>query len=92
MNNYIKVKDRSDLVRDSGNKAILNIDTSALNKYKEDRQKSLENKKVLEDYKNMKEELREIKDYMNGLNDSLNKMQNMFMELLNQNQYKKDNK
>ena len=37
MNNYIKVKDRPDLVRDKGSKAILNTDLSSLDKYKQEK-------------------------------------------------------
>ena len=34
MNEYVKVKDNDDLVRDKENSAILNVDADALSKYK----------------------------------------------------------
>lgn len=74
MNNYIKVKDRPDLVRDKGSKAILNTDLSSLDKYKQERQRVIENRVLAEDYKNLKNEISDIRCTMNRVLELLDKV------------------
>lgn len=59
--NYIKVKDHPNLVRDKRSNAILNIDNSAYNKYKQERDQKLQEKK---EYEQLKKDVSEIKDLL----------------------------
>ena len=59
--NYIKVKDRPDLVRDSESKAILNRDLEALNKYKEERAFRLKLAQIVEENDGIKNDITDIK-------------------------------
>ena len=49
MENYIKVKDHPNLVRDSQSNAILNVDNISLNKYKQERDRLLKINRVVEE-------------------------------------------
>jgi len=64
MSEYVKVKDRSDLVRDMNSKAILNKDLNALNKYREERDFKLRLANVVEEHNNLKKDVSEIKDLL----------------------------
>lgn len=59
--NYIKVKDHPNLVRDKRSSAILNIDNSSYNKYKQERDQKLQEKK---EYEQLKKDVSEIKDLL----------------------------
>mgnify|MGYP003335918163 CR=1 FL=1 len=59
--NYIKVKDHPNLVRDKKSNAILNTDKEALNKYKEEREFKSKLAKVVKENEQIKSELSEIK-------------------------------
>ena len=67
MNDYLKVKDRPDLIRDINSKAILNKDLNALNKYKEERDFKLKLANVVEEHNDLKKDVSEIKDLLNKL-------------------------
>lgn len=67
MSEYLKVKDRPDLVRDGNSKAILNTDTMALNKYKEEREFKLKMVKVVNEHEDLKKDVSEIKDLLNKI-------------------------
>lgn len=58
---FIKVKDHPDLVRDENNKAILNVDNRALNKYKEERAKILKMKQIEKENLSLKNDVEELK-------------------------------
>jgi hypothetical protein len=64
MNNYLKVKEHPELVRDKESKAILNTDRNALNKYKEEREHKLKLNKIIEEHDVIKNELSEIKSLL----------------------------
>ena len=67
MNDYLKVKDRPDLIRDMNSKAILNKDLNALNKYREERDFKMKLANVVEEHKDLKKDVSEIKDLLNKL-------------------------
>jgi hypothetical protein len=67
MNDYLKVKDRPDLIRDTHSKAILNKDLNALNKYREERDFKLKLANVVEEHNDLKKDVSEIKDLLNKL-------------------------
>mgnify|MGYP001768354491 FL=1 len=55
MREYLKVKDEPSLVRDKQTKAILNVDRSALNKYKEERARLTTMHDAIEEVKSLRE-------------------------------------
>jgi predicted transcriptional regulator len=65
--NHLKVIDHKDLVRDSNNKAILTNDSSALNKYREEREYKLRLAKVVEEHDKVKRDVAEIKQMLQTL-------------------------
>ena len=56
MENYLKVKDYPEFVRDKKSNAILNIDSVSLNKYKEERNKLININKVIKEHEKMKKD------------------------------------
>lgn len=64
MDTYIKVIDHPELVRDSRSKAILNTDTQALAKYKEERDFKMKLTKIVNENDQMKSEISEIKSLL----------------------------
>jgi hypothetical protein len=56
-----KVNDYPDLLRRGDSKAIINNDTSSLNKYKEERAKQQKLNKIIEENDMMKSDIAEIK-------------------------------
>jgi len=67
MIDYIKVKDRSDLVRDKESQAILNTDLDGLNKYKQERDNRLKFAKIANEYEQLKNDVNEIKQMLKVL-------------------------
>jgi hypothetical protein len=67
MSEYLKVKDRPDLVRDMNSKAILNKDLNALNKYREERDFKMKLANVVQEHNDLKKDVSEIKDLLNKL-------------------------
>lgn len=61
MNEYVKVKDNDDLVRDKNNSAILNVDMDALSKYKMRREQE---RKRNEEIDELKKDVSEIKSLL----------------------------
>lgn len=61
MAGYIKVKDHPNLVRDNQSKAILNTDTAALNKYKEERAFKMKLHQIVEENQQLKNDVADIK-------------------------------
>lgn len=64
---FLKVKDNPDLVRERSSKAVLNTNKSELNKYKQIRDEKLKLKSLLDDQEKMKTDLKEIKEMLNHL-------------------------
>ena len=64
MENYIKVKDHPNLVRDSQSNAILNVDNIALNKYKQERDRLLKLNRVVEEHEQIKNDISDIKSML----------------------------
>jgi len=73
MRKFYGVENHNDLLRDADSKAILNNDTSSLNKYKEERDFKIKLAKVVDDYQIMKDDMKEIKYMLNKLLGSINK-------------------
>jgi len=61
MNEYVKVKDNDDLVRDKNNSAILCVDMDALSKYKMRREQE---RKRNEEIDELKKDVSEIKSLL----------------------------
>jgi len=72
---YYKVTDEPNLVRDSNSKAILNVNTEALNKYKREKEEKLKIKKAIDGYEILKEELQSTKN-------DLSEIKQMLMQLM----------
>lgn len=66
-NNYLKVRENSDLVRDKDSKAILNINDKALNKYKEEREQRIKTNRMIEEFDSVKNDMNEIKTLLQEL-------------------------
>lgn len=70
MENYIKVKDYPNLVRDSKSNAILNVDNISLNKYKQERDRLLKLNKVIEEHDQIKNDISDIKNMLIKLTEN----------------------
>ena len=66
---YLKVTDEPNLVRDTKSKAILNVNAEALNKYKQEREKTLQLQKVISEHEELKKDISEIKQLLLQLMD-----------------------
>lgn len=66
---YLKVTDEPNLVRDTNSNAILNINSEALNKYKQEREKSLQIQRVISEHEEIKKDISEIKQLLLQLMD-----------------------
>jgi hypothetical protein len=62
--NFIKVKDHPEFVRDKRSNAILNVDALALHKYREERDKLLNMRRVVEEHDQMKNDISDIKQML----------------------------
>lgn len=54
---YLKVIDEPNLVRDTKSNAILNVNTEALNKYKQERDNILKMQKVISEHEDLKKDI-----------------------------------
>lgn len=61
---YAKVRNNQSLIRDMNSNAILNTDTEALNKYKEERDFKLKLNRIVQEHEQVKTELSEIKSLL----------------------------
>lgn len=66
-NEYLKVVDHPDLVRQKDSKAILNVDVKELNKYKQERDEKMRLKRLLAESDQMKSDIEEIKSLLRQL-------------------------
>jgi hypothetical protein len=67
MSEIIKVKDNKDLVRLKDSKAILNVNSKELDKYKRDREEKIKLKELFDDNEKMKNDIEEIKSLLRQL-------------------------
>ena len=74
MTDYLKVKDHPGLVRDKNSNAILNTDQTALNKYREERERLLKVKNAVEDTEILKREFAQTKQDINEIKQMLMKL------------------
>ena len=63
-NNYVPVKDHSDLVRDLRTKAILNVNNDAFNNYIKSREHQRDIDNMVQDYTILKNDVAEIKNML----------------------------
>lgn len=63
-NEYIKVKDAEDLVKDIKSSAVLNIDNDALKAYKARKRKENNVELMLQEHEKLKEDVKEIKSLL----------------------------
>lgn len=68
----VKVDGRSDLVRDTGSGAVLNVDNRALDAYKRNRLKTQQVDKVIKDNEKMKEQIESIENKLDFMLRLLN--------------------
>jgi hypothetical protein len=59
---YLKVMDEPNLVRDTKSNAILNVNTEALNKYKQERDNILKMQKVISEHEDLKKNISSLSD------------------------------
>ena len=67
MTEIYKVKDNKDLVRLKDSKAILNVNSNELDKYKQDREEKMKLKNFIEENERMKNDIDEIKSLLRQL-------------------------
>jgi hypothetical protein len=67
MSEILKVKDNKDLVRLKDSKAILNVNSKELDKYKQDREEKNKLKELFDDNKKIKNDIDEIKSLLRQL-------------------------
>ena len=67
MNELLKVKGNSDLVRQKNSNAILNMNVKDLNKYREDRDETMKLKRLVDESEQMKSDIDEIKNLLRQL-------------------------
>jgi hypothetical protein len=67
MTEIYKVKDNKDLVRLKDSKAILNVNSNELDKYKQDREEKMKLKNFIEESERMKTDIDEIKSLLRQL-------------------------
>lgn len=64
---FFKIADNDHLIKNSNTKAILNTDSSSLNKYREERDKLAKLSRVVADTDKLKEDVAEIKNMLRQL-------------------------
>jgi hypothetical protein len=64
MNDFLKVKDHPNLIRDVKSNAILNVDNDALNKYREEREQILKLRTVVKEHDQLKNDINDIKQML----------------------------
>jgi hypothetical protein len=67
MSEILKVKDNKDLVRQKDSKAILNVNTRELDKYKKEREEKFRLQKLFEENDQLKNDVEEIKSLLRQL-------------------------
>jgi hypothetical protein len=64
MSEILKVKDNKDLIRLKDSKAVLNVNSKELDKYKQDREEKLKLKNLFEESEKMKNDIEQIKSLL----------------------------
>lgn len=64
MTEIFKVRDNKDLVRLKESKAVLNVNSKELDKYKQEREEKLKLKNILEQNQQMRNDIDEIKSLL----------------------------
>lgn len=64
---HLKVREHPDLVRQKSSNAILSVDASALNKYREERDKQMKLNKIIQENDLLKSDVAEIKSLLKQL-------------------------
>jgi hypothetical protein len=76
INKYVKVEDRTNLLRDMNSKGIVNIDNTGLLEYKKAKEKRVVKNKAILQYENdintLREEVTDIKDSLKLILEKLN--------------------
>jgi hypothetical protein len=67
MTEIYKVRDNNDLVRLKDSKAVLNVNSKELDKYKRDREEKLKLKNLFDENEKMKNDIDEIKSLLRQL-------------------------
>ena len=67
MSDILKVKDNKDLVRLKDSKAILNVNSRELDKYKQEREEKMRLKNLIDESAQMKNDIDEIKSLLRQL-------------------------
>ena len=67
MADFLKVKDNKDLIRLKDSKAILNVNSKELDKYRQDREEKLKLKNLFDDNEKIKNDIDEIKSLLRQL-------------------------
>lgn len=67
MTEILKVRDNKDLVRLKESKAVLNVNSKELDKYKQEREEKLKLKNILEQNQQMRNDIDEIKSLLRQL-------------------------
>jgi hypothetical protein len=67
MTEILKVKDNKDFVRLKDSKAVLNVNTKELDKYRQDREEKIKLQKLFEDNDQLKNDVEEIKSLLRQL-------------------------
>jgi hypothetical protein len=61
---FYKIKDHKDLIKSKESKAVLSIDKSGLDKYREEREKLARMATIVEDNRRLEQEVTEIKQQL----------------------------
>lgn len=61
MSEYLKIKDRKDLLKSSGSKAVLTVDSKSLDKYREEREKRMQISRLVEDNAKLNREVTDMR-------------------------------
>jgi hypothetical protein len=67
MTEIFKVRDNNDLIRLKDSKAVLNVNSKELDKYKQDREEKLKLKNLFDENEKMKNDIDEIKSLLRQL-------------------------
>lgn len=68
---FYKIKDHTDLIKNAETKAVLNVDSRSLDKYREERDKLMRISQVVEDTQRLNKEVTEIKQTLGEILDLL---------------------
>jgi len=73
MTEYLKIRDRKDLLKNSGSKAVLVVDSKSLDKYKEERERRMQISRIVEDNARLNKEVTDMRRDLTEILDLLRK-------------------